>query len=59
MSKARNIKEWSEAEVEKIFSYILDEMSSIEADDVREENPTIENKRAYLISTQERFEYCF
>ena len=59
MSKGKKISEWTNDEVEKVFSCICDEMSSVEADDVIDENPTIENKRDYLIATQERFEYCF
>jgi len=59
MSKGKKISEWTNDEVEKVFSYVCDEMSSVEADDVIDENPTIENKRDYLIAVQERFEYCF
>ena len=53
------IKDWSDEKVNRVFSSILDEMSSVESDDVSSKNTEIEDKRDYIISTQDRFEYLF
>ena len=53
------IKDWSDEKVNRVFSSILDEMSSVESDDISSENTETEDKRNYIISTQDRFEYLF
>lgn len=51
--------EWSREMVDKVFNAILDEMSNIEAEDLKKEVRTYEEKIRYFIIQEERFENYF
>lgn len=51
--------EWEDDKLHKVFNYILDEMSSIEADEVKREVRTRGEIIQYFIIQEERFESFF
>ena len=55
----KGIKDWTEEEVEKIFSYHLDDMHPLDAISAKEKFTTLEDKRNYLIREEIKFQNSF
>ena len=55
----KGIKDWTEEEVNKIFSYHLDDMHPLDALKGRELYTTTEDKRNYLIREEIKFQNSF
>jgi hypothetical protein len=59
LRKLSKFDEWSRETIDKVFDCIMDEMSSVEAEDVRKEVRTRDEKIRYFITQEERFENYF
>ena len=59
LRKLSKFDDWSREMVDKVFNAILDEMSNIEAEDLKKEVRTYEEKIRYFIIQEERFENYF
>jgi hypothetical protein len=56
---SKEIKDWTDAEVEKIFDYHLDEMHPLDRLSVRNKITTVKGKREFLIKVEEKFKNSF
>lgn len=59
LRKLSKFDEWSVAKIEKVFKALLDEMSNDEAENLKKEVVTTEEKICYFIKEEKRFEDSF
>ena len=56
---SKEIKDWTNEEVEKVFEYHLDDIHPLDRISVSKTITTVEDKRQYLIEAEENFKKLF